>query len=309
MTKIDCSIIFPLYNESENIKYSYNKINEIMNKTNLTYEIIYVNDGSTDNSEDLIKTLCEKDNKVRLITFSRNFGQQSASMAGLQHCKGKCAINLDIDLEEDPNVIYDMIKAWQDGYDIVTIKRKKRKDGIFKRFFAWSYFKILKFLGVKNIDNLAEFRLLDRKTIEEIKKASENNVFLKNQINFIGFKQITLEANRTKREHGKSSYNFKKLSNIAFKSIVSSTNRPLYFSFSFSIIFFLLSIISLITLITLSCCKVAFHMSFWLIPISLICTTTILLVLGFMGMYLAFTYDEVRNRPIYIIKERINFED
>ena len=176
MTNYDCSIIFPLLNESENIEYSYNKINEIMKKTNLSYEIIYVNDGSTDNSEDLIKNICNKDKNVKLISFSRNFGQQSASMAGLQHCKGKCAINLDIDLEEDPNVIYDMISAWQNGYEVVTIKRKKRKDGLFKRFFAWAYFKLLKCLGVKiltiwqNLDCLIEKQLM--KYVKQLKITS-----------------------------------------------------------------------------------------------------------------------------------------
>jgi len=309
MTKIDCSIIFPLLNESSNIEFSYNKINEIMKNTNLSYEIIYVNDGSTDNSEELIKQLCDKDKNVKLISLSRNFGQQSASMAGFKYATGKCAINMDIDLEEDPNVIIDMLKAWQEGYEVITIKRKKRKDNIIKRFFSWAYYKFMGFLGVKNIDNLADFRLLDRKAINALTSLNDKNVFLRNQVNWVGFKQKTLEAVRSKRENGTTKYNFKKSMNLAMKGIVTSTAKPLYFAFSCSVMFYLLSFASLITFIVLSCCKISFAVSLWLIPIILICTATLLLVLGFIGMYLAFTYDEVRNRPIYIIKETINFEN
>ena len=309
MSKIDCSFIFPLLNESENIEISYNKINEIMSQTNYSYEIIYVNDGSTDNSAEIIKKLCNEHKNVKLISFSRNFGQQAASLAGLKHATGKCAINLDIDLEEDPNMIIDMLSKWKEGYDVVTIKRKSRKERVVKKFFSWCYYKIMKWLGVKNIDNLAEFRLLDRKVIDEICKMNEHNIFLRNQTNWIGFRQITLKADRSKRLHGKTKYNFKRSAKLAIQGIVSSTSKPLYFSFGLSFIFYMLTILSTISLVVLNCCKVYFNTSLWLIPIMLVCTATILLVLGFIGMYLAFTYDEARNRPIYIISEKINVED
>jgi len=309
MKQIDVSIIFPLLNESENIEFSYNKINEIMKQTNLTFEILYVDDGSTDNSAELIKELCKKDKNVRLISFSRNFGQQSAIMCGFKHCQGKCAINMDIDLEEDPNVIIDMIKSWRDGYNVVTVKRKKRNDGLIKRLFAWGFYKCLKLLGVQDTDNLAEFRLLDRKAINALIESSRNNVYMRYDSNWIGFKKKTVEAVRTKKENRVSRFNFKKSSHLAMQGLVTSTNRPLYFSFSFSIIFLLMSILSLITLTTLSCCKITFAISLWLLPVILFSTATILLVLGFIGMYLAFTYDEARNRPIFIIKEKFNFED
>jgi len=309
MNKIDVSFIFPLLNESENIEFSYNKINEIMKNTSFTHEFIYVDDGSTDNSSELIKQLCEKDKNVKLVSFSKNFGQQPASLAGIHHASGKCAINLDIDLEEDPSIILEMLKKWQEGYEIVTIKRKSRKESLLKRFFAWSYYKVLNMFGVKNIDNFAEFRLLDRKVIDVVDTLNEHNIFLKNQINWVGFKQTTLEADRTKRQFGKTNYNFKKNLKVATKGIVSSTNKPLYFAFSLALLFLLSSIVSLISFIILAINGINIAASLWLIPIILFCTGTTSLVLGFIGMYLAFTYDEVRNRPLYIIKEKVNFED
>jgi dolichol-phosphate mannosyltransferase len=253
MKEIDCSIIFPLLNESENIEFSYNKINEIMKQTNLTYEILYINDGSTDNSEELIKNLCEKDKNVRLISFSRNFGQQPASMCGFMNCKGKCAINMDIDLEEDPNVIIDMLKAWQEGYEVITVKRKKRKDNIIKRFFSWGYYKVMKMLGCKDISNLADFRLLDRKAIDALTNSTDKNIFLRHQVNWVGFKKTTVEAVRSKRQNGTTKYNFKKSARLAVQGLATSTDKPLYFSFSFAVFFLLLSILSLVTLTTLCC--------------------------------------------------------
>lgn len=309
MSKIDCSIIFPLLNEEENIDNSYSVLSQIMQAEKLSYEIIYVNDGSTDNSENLIKELCQKDKRVKLISFSRNFGQQSASLAGFKYAKGKYAINMDIDLEENPNVIPQMIQKWKEGYEVVTVKRRKRRDGLFKRMTAYLYNKLLKSMGVKQQDNLAEFRLLDRKVINELISLTEKNIFLKNQINWLGFKRITLETNREKRQRGKTNYNIKKLTKIAIKGIAVSTDKPLYFAFGFSVLFFLLTCASLATFIVLEALKIAFPVSFWLMPVILASTAVLLLVLGFIGMYLSFTYDEVKNRPRYIIGETINIED
>ena len=195
---VDCSIIFPLLNEEQNIKYSYDTISELLKKAEVSYEIIYVNDGSTDKSCERISELCKKDKKVKLISFSRNFGQQPAILAGLENSKGKCAINMDIDLEEDPNVVLEMIDAWRQGYKVVTVERKKRKDGLLKRLTAKIYYKVLKFLGVKNTKNLAEFRLLDRQVIKEVVDSSDVNIYLKTQIDYVGFESTTLKADRSK---------------------------------------------------------------------------------------------------------------
>lgn len=309
MSKVDCSIIFPLLNEEENIINAYEVVGSLIKKAGLTCEFIFVDDGSTDNSFNILKDLAKKDKTVKVVSFSRNFGQQTASYVGFKYSKGKCAINMDIDLQENPEVVLDMIKSWQEGYEVITIKRKKRRDGLLKRFTAFIYFKLLKKIGVKDIDNLAEFRLLDRKAIDKLLEIKEKNIFLKGQINWLGFKRKILKVEREKRKFGKSKLSFKKLAPIAVKSVVNATNKPLYWSFGLSILMHTLSLFSIITFVILSICKVSFAAAFWLIPVIISCTATILMVLGFIGMYLAFTYDEVRDRPVYIIKETINIED
>ena len=136
----------------------------------------------------------------------------------------------------------------------------------------------------------------------------EKNIFLKGQINWLGFKTKTLKVEREKRKFGKSKLNFKKLAPIAVKSVVNATNKPLYWSFGLSFLFHFLSFLSIVTFVILSVCKVAFSTALWLIPVMLSCTATILMGLGFIGMYLGYTYDEVRDRPVYIIKETLNIE-
>lgn len=306
---VDCSIIFPLLNEEDNINYSYDTITALLKKASVSYEIIYVNDGSTDKSVENIMGLCKKDKKVKLISFSRNFGQQPAILAGLKHSKGKFAINMDIDLEEDPNVILEMIDVWREGYKVVTVERKSRKDGLFKRLTAKLYYKVLKMLGVKNTKELAEFRLLDRQVIDAIIDNVGDNVHLKELIRSVGFKEKTILADREVRKFGKTKYNFKKLMKAAAKGIVSATDKPLYLAFTFAIWTGFFTGASLITLIVLSILKICFSASFWLIPVILFSTTLILFVLGMIGMYLSYTFNEVRGRKPYIIMEKVNLDD
>ena len=306
---VDCSIVFPLLNESENIDNSYNVITDILKKKSVSYEIIYVDDGSTDNSVELIKNLCKKDKNVKLVSFSRNFGQQPAILAGLKNSKGKFAINMDIDLEEDPSVVSDMIDAWREGYEVVTVERKKRKEGLFKRLTAWAYYRVLRFFGVKNTKELADFRLLDRKVIDALIDNTGDNIYMKHQVNWVGFKSKTIEAVRNKRQFGQTKYNFKKMLKAASKGMVSETEAPLYLSFKLSVMFGFLSIATLVTFVVLTILRIYFSMSFWLIPIILFCTATLLFVLGFVGMYLGFTLNEVRGRKPYIIKEKVNIDE
>ena len=333
MKNVDCSIIIPLLNESENIEFSYNKICEVMAKSNKSYELIYVDDGSTDTSLELLRQLTKKDSKVKVVSLSRNFGQYPAIVAGLENCKGKCAIHLDIDMQESPEAIlemlnkwdsgYDivdmqespeaileMLNKWDSGYDIVTVKRKKRKESIFKRITAWFYYKIINFVAKQKVfDNQAEYRLYDRKVIDTLLSIEDKNIYLKEQTNWVGYRQTTIEVDRVKRQKGKTKYNFKKLLSISSQGIVSTTSRPLYWAFGLSFVTHLLSFVAIIVLGLLSILKVNYDIVLWLIPVMLTTSATIMFVLGIIGMYLAYTYLEVKGRPKYIIREKINIED
>ena len=310
MKNVDCSIIIPLLNESENIEFSYNKICEVMAKSNKSYELIYVDDGSTDISLELLRQLTKKDSKVKVVSLSRNFGQYPAIVAGLENCKGRCAIHLDIDMQESPEAILEMLNKWDNGYDIVTVKRKKRKESIFKRITAWFYYKIINFVAKQKVfDNQAEYRLYDRKVIDTLLSIEDKNIYLKEQTNWVGYRQTTIEVDRVKRQKGKTKYNFKKLLSISSQGIVSTTSRPLYWAFGLSFITHLLSFVAIIVLGLLSILKVSYDIVLWLIPVMLTTSATIMFVLGIIGMYLAYTYLEVKGRPKYIIREKINIED
>ena len=310
MKNVDCSIIIPLLNESENIEFSYNKICEVMAKSNKSYELIYVDDGSTDTSLELLRQLTKKDSKVKVVSLSRNFGQYPAIVAGLENCKGRCAIHLDIDMQESPEAILEMLNKWDNGYDIVTVKRKKRKESIFKRITAWFYYKIINFVAKQKVfDNQAEYRLYDRKVIDTLLSIEDKNIYLKEQTNWVGYRQTTIEVDRVKRQKGKTKYNFKKLLSISSQGVVSTTSRPLYWAFGLSFATHLLSFVAIIVLGLLSILKVNYDIVLWLIPVMLTTSATIMFVLGIIGMYLAYTYLEVKGRPKYIIREKINIED
>lgn len=309
MSKIDISIIFPLLNEEDSIIIAKERICNILDQTKYSYEIIFVDDGSTDNSAKIIKELCENNNKLRLLSFSRNFGQEYAVFAGLQHSKGRCAIYLDIDLQERPEIIPAMLENWENGYDIVCIRRKKRKDSFIKKFTAWLYYKYMSHLGMKEINNLANFTLLDRKVLDVFCSFKENNIQLRVQVNWLGFKKKILEVDREKREVGKTKFNFKKLLKIANRSIVSSTTRPLYLPFYFSILSFILFVASLVTFIVLIFTYNSLAYVFLILLVLFGLSGVILFSLGVLGMYLAYNYKETRNRPLYIVKEKVNFDD
>ena len=309
MSKIDCSIVFPLLNEEDNIVPAYEKICEIMKKAEVSYEIIFVDDGSTDNSKTVIEGLCEKDTNVKMISFSRNFGQYPAIMAGFRASVGGCAINLDIDLQDDPNIIPEMIKKWQEGYEIVTIKRRKRKEGLIKRLTAKMYYHLMKKLGQKDIEGMAIFSLVGRKALNELCALPDTNFYPRTHINNLGFKKTSLYADRQPRERGKTKYNIRKLTSIAMKSVVSSTTKPLFWSFGISAALFCSFMLSLILFIVLAACGVSFSTALWLIPIIALCFSLTTLCIGFVGMYLAFTYNQVRGNPLYIIKETKNLEN
>ena len=310
MKNIDCSIIIPLLNESENIDFSYNKICEVMAKTDKNYEILYVDDGSTDTSLELLRQLSKKDSKVKVVSLSRNFGQYPAIVAGLENCKGRCAIHLDIDMQESPEAILEMLNKWDNGYDIVTVKRKKRKESIFKRITAWFYYKTINLIAKQKVfDNQAEYRLYDRKVIDTLLKIEDKNIYLKEQTKWVGYRQTTIEVDRIKRQKGKTKYNFKKLLSISSQGIVSTTSRPLYWAFGLSFATHLLSFVAILVLGLLSILKINYDIVLWLIPVMLTTSATIMFVLGIIGMYLAYTYLEVKGRPKYIVREKINIED
>lgn len=308
MEKFDVSIVMPMLNEEENVLNAYNRIKGIMDATKYSYEIIFVNDGSFDNTYNITKRICEVDKNVRLINFSRNFGQESALLAGHKESSGNCVISLDIDFQEPPELIPKMLEEWEKGYKIVNVKRKKRKEGFFKRATAKCFYKIMSRLGAKNMNDIASFFLLDRVVVDKIVNLDECSGAFKSTIFWMGYKTKTLYADRTPRDYGKTKYTLQKMIDTASLSMTNTTTKPLYLGFYVSISMFISTVLLTAIFIVLSILKLlpAF---LWLIPVATLLTAFITLVLGVQSIYLAQTFIESRHRPEYIIEEKINFDD
>ncbi|WP_058485371.1 glycosyltransferase family 2 protein [Defluviitalea phaphyphila] len=304
------SLVVPLYNEELVITECYKRLKQIMDTLNESYEIIFVNDGSKDNSDKIIEEICNKDSNVRLINFSRNFGHQSAITAGMQFSEGSAIIIIDADLQDPPEVIYRMIEKWKEGYDVVYGKRIKRKgETFFKKFTAKIFYKILDKLTDVNIPrDTGDFRLIDRKVCDVLNALPEKNRYVRGLVSWIGFKQTEVEFIREERFAGETKYSLKKMLKLAFDGITSFSYKPLKFA---SIIGIMMSIIGFIYLLVVLFKKFFTDKNIqgWtsLIGVNIMFSGIILLALGIMGEYIGRIYEEVKNRPIYIVKDTKGF--
>jgi glycosyltransferase involved in cell wall biosynthesis len=310
MVPIVCSIVIPMYNEEEVIKETYHRLKKVMDGTGESYELVFVNDGSRDKSAAIIAELALADSHVRLIDFSRNFGHQIAVTAGLDYAQGQAIVIIDADLQDPPEVIPQMLEKWREGFDVVYGKRLKRQgETVFKKFTAFAYYRILSALTNDNIPkDTGDFRLIDRKVCDAVKSFPERNRFLRGMINWVGFKQTALEYVRDERWAGETKYPLKKMLKFAADGIFSFTYKPLklatYIGFILSTSGFLYLIYVLYQRLFTSSTQ-----SGWasIIAVNLVFNGITLVILGIIGEYVGRIYEEVKGRPLYIVKEEIGF--
>lgn len=310
------SIIIPIYNEEEVLPESYKRIKEVAENLKDEYELVFINDGSRDKSLQMLKDLANYDKNVVVLSFSRNFGHQCAVSAGMEHCKGNCAIIIDADLQDPPKVIYDMVAKWKEGYDIVYGKRKSRAgESFFKKFTAKVYYKIVASLSEFEIPrDSGDFRLIDRKVIDTLNDMPEHNRYLRGMNAFAGYKQFALEYEREARFAGETHYTMKKMVKLASDGILSNSNKPLKLPIVVGFIMGVISKLGLLTLIILAILSATGTVGFtvpldyWTIDIVLIAMSAVLLSNGLTNLYLGRVYDEVKNRPKYIISEKYNVD-
>lgn len=302
------SIVVPMYYEEEMVDTCYQELKKVLGKLKkYDYEIIFVNDGSQDKTLFLLEKIAKVDKKTKVISLSRNFGHQAAVSAGLKHVSGDVAVIIDADLQDPPKVIPQMIKLWEKGYEVIYGKRKLRKgESFFKLFTAKMYYKVLNHLSSVNIPkDTGDFRLIDRKVIDVINSLPEHNKFLRGLYSFIGFKQIEILYERDKRYAGKTKYTLKKMLKLSSDGIIGFSYKPLSFIFILSILFLLVSIISLVLVFTIP----KHYFIFLIICLFSFNTNIILLAIWLLSLYISRIYDEVRNRPNYIIDKTINFKE
>ena len=309
--KIHISIVVPLLNEEGNLRLLYEELISVLKKIGEPYEIIFVDDGSTDSSVSLIHQLALEDRCVKGISLSRNFGHQIALTAGLQHAKGEVVVTLDADLQHPPHVIQELYAKYKEGFDIVNTIRKETADsGSFKKITSASFYSIINRLSDVHIEPAAaDFRLMNRKTVDAFLQLPEKDRFTRGLISWMGFKQTAIPYNAPMRYSGKSKYSIGKMFRFAADGITSFSAKPLRISF------YLGMIISLIGLVYSIYAIIQYFLGntqpgWTSILVSILIIGGIQLIsIGIIGEYLARVFNESKNRPLYLVKEYISQAD
>lgn len=299
------SLVVPAFNEEEAMEQSFERTYRAMSSIGYPFEIIYIDDGSRDRTWEIISRLAREHEEVKALRFSRNFGHQLAVTAGMDEAKGDAVIIMDADLQDPPEVIADMVKAWEQGADIAYGKRMHRKgETAAKKFTAWCYYRLLNFMSAYPIPlDTGDFRLLDKAVADEFKVLREHNRFLRGMSAWLGYNAVPVEYVREERCAGKTKYTLKKMLRLAADGIFGFSSRPLTLIGWAGLAVLCIALLGLIA--TIACAAVT-GVSGWLWAVCalVLLDGVILCAMGVQGAYTQRIYDEVKGRPLYIIKER-----
>lgn len=301
------SVIIPAYNEEESLPMLYERMEKLMsNMKNYEFEILFVNDGSKDKTLELVKDMRKKDKRICYVDFSRNFGKEIAMIAGLDYATGDCVIFMDADLQDPPELIPELVKYWEEGYDDVYAKRKSRKGETWlKKFTSKMYYKVLQhFTKVEIQKDTGDFRLLDRRCVNALKKLRESQRNTKSMFSWIGYKKKEVLYDRDPRIAGATKWNYKKLVDLAIDGITSFTTSPLrlstYIAIPTFMVLFIYFIYVIIKCFVINECMQAFQAIILLI---LFFSGVQILLFGIIGEYLGRIFNETKNRPLYLVNE------
>lgn len=304
------SIVVPCYNEEDCVEKFYDHATEFFKTIeNYSYEIIFVNDGSTDNTRPILKQIAEKDKRIKVINFSRNFGQQAAMLCGYENSTGDAVVEFDCDMQDPIEILPEMLKKWESGYKVVHGKRKKRKgESLFKKFTAKLFYIVFNLLTKSHLEaDSGDFKLYDREVINHIISLPERDKYLKGLVSWVGYKQCSVEFVREERVAGKTKYSFPKLFNLATKFMVNSSNNLLTLEFKGGILLSIFSMLALIVCIVLACLDVVSLVAV-LFPFIALLFGISFIYRGISNMYLGKVLTEVKHRPDYIIDDKFNMD-
>ena len=306
------SIIVPVYNEEAAIDIFFAEMRKFLATCSYQYEIICVNDGSTDNTLDILKKYANEDKRIKAVSFSRNFGKERALYAGLKYSSGDAVIPIDVDLQNPPMTIKTFLEKWEEGYDIVYgVRENRENESRLRRFLSKKFYEFYNLISEQKAPyNAADFRLMDRKVVNAVLRIQEKHLFMKGIFNWVGYKSCPVLYNHADRAAGNSKFNFWKLWNLALDGITGSSTLPLriwtFVGGGISFISFILALLYLIKNLI------------WGDPVQGFTTLVILilffggiqlLALGIFGEYIGRIMLEVKNRPLYIVDEVINIEE
>lgn len=305
------SVVIPSFNEEGNINIIVKALNEVLQKLNYRYELIFVDDGSSDKTLRILQEISSNDSNVFYIELSRNFGHQNALKAGLDLASGDCIITMDGDMQHPPEMIPQLVEKWEEGFDIVYTRRLEDKNlPAFKKITSKYFYKFINYISeIKIEEGTADFRLMDKKVSTVFFAFSENELFIRGLVNWVGFRQFAIDYKPAERFSGNSKYTVKKMMQFALKGITSFSIRPLYISIFLGISLFFLSLVFYILYVFYSI-YYGHVISGWA---SVIFTIVIfgglnLIVLGIIGVYVGKLFMQSKQRPNYLIRDT-NLED
>jgi len=310
--KSKISLVFPVYNESDNLPELYSQVRRACESVGVDYEMIFVNDGSTDSSLHAIRKLKADDDKVRYLSLSRNFGHQNAIFAGMSHAKGDCVITMDADLQHPPSMIGTMVKMWRDGAEVVyTTKKSTHLSVLDHALFRAFYWFISKVSRVELEFGQSDFRLLDRKVVDVILRIPEYHKFLRGQVKWIGFKQAGLSYDVDRRYEGKTKMSYRRRLSFAMDGIFAFSRYPLHLIMLIGITVLIGSSMFILVVLyfwLLRILNIPSHMSippgFATLAIGIFFLGSVqLIAIGLMGEYVGRIYDQTKGRPVFIVSE------
>ncbi len=306
------SIVAPAFNEEETLPEFYRQVRAVMDEVGEPWELILVNDGSTDGTSEVAERLHKEDPRVRVIEFARNFGHQIAITAGMDHAQGDAVITIDCDLQDPPEVISDLVARWREGYQVVYGVRAEREgETWFKLFTARLFYRLIGALTDVQIPMEAgDFRLLDRQVVEDLRRMRERRRFIRGMTSWVGYRQIGVPYVRHPRFAGETKYPFRKMFRLALDAITGFSDLPLKLAWLIGFSLLVLGVLLGSVLLILRFSGTApLAGQGLMLTVALLLGGVQLVFVGILGEYLARIYDEVRGRPLYTVARRIGFED
>ena len=304
------SVVLPAYNEEQMIKKTSQVVGDLLEKEQIPYELVFVNDGSKDHTWEKILELKEERAHIKGVSFSRNFGKEGAVFAGIAQAEGDCIAVMDCDLQHPPETLIKMYRLWEDGYQVIEgVKASRGRESFIHKMFAKTFYSIISDATGIDMSRASDFKLMDRQAAEEFLKLPERNVFFRALSSWVGFKTIYVEFDVQEREAGESKWSFKSLVRYAVNNITSFSAAPMQIVTFFGVVFFVFAVLLGIQSLYMYFSGHAVAGFTTVILLLLLVGSILMFSLGVIGYYIAKIYDEVKMRPRYIISEVIKSKE
>ena len=304
------SVIIPAYNEEQNIDNISSVVSSLLEDNNIEYEIIFVNDGSRDNTWEVISKACNKNQNIRGFNFSKNFGKEAAIFAGLTYATGDCCAVIDADLQHPPQTLIKMYEKWQEGYEIVEgVKASRGKESFLHKLAAKNFYSLISKATNIDMSRASDFKLLDRKAVNILRAMPEKHIFFRALSSWVGFKTTSVEFHVQEREAGESKWSTYSLFKYALTNITSFSTAPMQIVTLSGIVFLLISLILGVQSLYKNFMGQALEGFTTVILLLLIIGSILMLSLGIIGYYIAKIYEETQNRPRFIVSESANYDE